>query len=255
MKKLMKPILLFFGIAIFVSCSSSDDGETIPTDTRSFTTDANTDFFINSDGTVDLTVTGEFKDGDLFFGSVVDRGFVYGTTSKPTVSTTNVANVDGASTAASGYIRNLDFGQNYFIRGYLKMDDGSYFYGNEIQASTDVDASTTRTITLEMEPDPFFISQTEVTPQLKLSNVAKELPMEIGYEYSLNSDFSNSTIKAIDDYSGAHNQGVILITSYASEVISGLTAATTYYFRPYAKYKDDTVTNGGDSTVSFTTNN
>ncbi len=79
--------------------------------------------------------------------------------------------------------------------------------------------------------------------------------MEIGFEYSINNDFSNSSIRAISDYNGIHNQGIILVKEHASEVIDGLTAGTTYYFRPYAKYNDDTITNGGDNTISFTTSN
>lgn len=222
-------------------------------DNRAFTINSDIDYFINADGTVNLIVLGTFQD-DVNFGNVTNRGFVFSTSSNPEVSTNNTSNVGGNNSAATGYIKNLASGQVYYLRGYFEMSDGSYFYGNEIQTSTTVDASTTRTITMEIESTPFFISQTEITPKLNLSNVTKEVPTEIGYEYSVNSDFSNSILKKIANYSGVHNQGVLVITSYSSELITELNTSTTYYFRPYAKYTDNTVTNGGASQVSFTTN-
>ena len=221
-------------------------------DNRAFSINSDIDYFINADGTVNLIVSGTFQD-DVNFGYVTNRGFVFGTLSNPEVSNNNTSNVGGSSSNATGYIENLTSGQIYYVRGYFEMNDGSYFYGSEIQASTAFDASTTRTITIEIESTPFFISQTEITPKINLSNVTKEVPTEIGYEYSINSDFSNSISKKIANYSGTHNKGILVVTSYSSELITGLNTSTTYYFRPYVKYADNTVTNGGPSTASFTT--
>ncbi len=248
MKNALRTVLCLTVLTLALSCSNDDDVTALGIQ-RSFTTNADTDFLINSDGTVNLMVSGAFQDTSPS-SSVTSRGFVYGASTNTEVSETNTVVAIGPQNSVTGDIINLPSGQTYYIRGYFEMSDGTYFYGNEIQSSTDVDASSTRTITMEMESDPFFISQTEVTPTVNLSDIAKEMPMEIGYEYSVNDDFSSSTLKDIEGY-----QGNILTTSYASELITGLTASTTYYFRPYAKYADGTVTNGGTSSASFTTNN
>ncbi len=252
-KNLFKAVVLTIALLTLNGCSSDDDTPTpAPVDTRSFTTDASTDFFINRDGTVDLVITGEFTDG----GTVVERGLVYGTASNVQVNTTNtVVSFFGPQNDITGYIENLTSGQTYHIRGYFEMSDGSYFYGNEIQASTDVDASNTRSLSMEIESTPFFISSTEITPKLNITESLKELPVEIGFEYSLNNDFSNSTIELITDYASEYTNGVLVGNSYATEVLDGFSPSTQYYFRPYAKYADGTTTNAGTNTVSFTTNN
>lgn len=248
--------LLFLCTLFFYNCSNSEDKVTEIADNRSFIIDSNTDFFVNKDGTINLILSAVFNDQENTFGTPKNRGFVYSTTSKAAVGNNNAAVLSpGVTKSFTGYINNLPKGKNYFIRGYFEMSNGSYFYGNEIQASTNVDAVASRTITLEVNPLPFFKSKTEITPEIKIYNAKKELPIEIGFEYSVNNDFSNSTKRAVEHYKGAHVNGVLLQTKYASEVISGLTAATTYFFRPYAKYNDNTVTNGGTNSVSFTTNN
>ncbi|MDY8134469.1 hypothetical protein [Aquimarina sp. 2201CG5-10] len=247
MRILLNTILCVAILTSIVSCSNDDDNAT-PIDDRNFTTNAETDFFINRDGTVNLTISGSFKDGNSSFGSVLSRGFVYGTTSNTEVNANNTVVAAGPQDMLTGAIQNLPSGQTYFIRGYFEMSDNTYFYGNEIQASTNVNASTIRTLVMEMEPTPFFVSSTEITPQINVTEIQKESPTEIGFEYSLNNDFSNSTILL---YTGPAQN--IRITSY-QEVISGLTSSTTYHIRPYAKYADGTITNGGTSTVSITTN-
>ncbi|WP_442265805.1 hypothetical protein ACSIGC_16130 [Tenacibaculum sp. ZS6-P6] len=251
-KDVIKSIVLVFVSLIFFNCSS-DRNEPEIVDKRSFITNTTNDFFINKDGSVNVNLIATYVE-DTSFGNVIEKGFVFGRTSNPTVSTSNTSNVHDASANATGYIENLIKDETYFIRGYFKYENGTFFYGNEVQVSTNVDVSSTRTITLEIEDTPFFRSQTEITPILNLSNLTKEMPKEIGYEYSINQDFSNSTFKADSDYDGIHNKGIVLITEF-TEVISGLTAGTTYYFRPYAKYNDNTVTNGGANTVTLTTSN
>lgn len=249
MKNLVKVTLCLLSIVSF-SCSSDDDTSASVVDNRSFTVYNQTDFFINSDGTVNLSVSGTFTDDS---NDIKNRGFVHDTASKPEVKEGNTTEVAGSNTNATGYIKDLEKGRTYFVRGYFEMSDGSFFYGEEIEVSTDVDASMTRSIAIEIESDPFFISDNEITPEINLLSVAKELPVEIGLEYSVNSDFSNSSMQKINNYNGKHNQGVLVSTNYASEVISGLNASTTYYVRPYAKYADDTIANGGTSTASFVT--
>lgn len=247
MKNLLNSALCLIIITLNLSCSSDDDVPT-PIDDRSFTTNTETSFFINHDGTVNLMVSGKFT--DLSSSSTVQsRGFVYGTTTNTEVTATNTVVATGPQNSVTGNIENLPSGKTYFIRGYFEMSDGSYFYGNEIQASTDVDASSTRSLKMEMEPTAFFTSSTELTPQVNVTEVEKESPKEIGFEYSLKKDFSNSTIALVTS-----SIGNIRVANY-QEVLSGLTPATLYYFRPFAKYVDGTVTNGGTSTTSFSTSN
>ena len=259
-KNLYKTVIaLSIALITLNSCSKNEDNSII--DNRSIVTNTDVDFFINIDGTVNLVVSGTFNnttDDLITFGNIQSRGFVFGTSSKQIANSTNTLVLIGPNPLI-GYITNLPRGENYFIRGFFKMDDGTYFYGNEIQVSTDLDASTSRTISLEIEATPFFLSRTEVTPTINISNLTKEVPTEIGYEYSVKNDFSDSIIKNINSYDGATfwdlQQTVLLTQSYTTEVITGLTPSTTYYFRAYAKYADGDITHGGSTTVIFTTNN
>lgn len=251
-KNLLRNLICLSIIALSYSCSSDDDSMDSPTDNRSFTIEEDTDYFINFDGTVNLIVSGNFtEEGD--FGTVTNRGFVYGTSSNPVVGSNNTSGILGSNSNVTGNIKNLASGQTYYIRGYFQYSDGTYFYGNEIQASTNVDASSSRSVTMDIEPDAFLIQVDFITVDINISNVEKEMPVEIGVEYSVNSDFSNSSTNGTDNFDGAHNNGNILITAY-SVVAEPLLSGTQYYFRPYAKYADNTVTNGGISTATFTTN-
>ncbi|WP_435263796.1 hypothetical protein [Tenacibaculum sp. nBUS_03] len=101
---------------------------------------------------------------------------------------------------------------------------------------------------MEMLVKPNLISSTEARPQLDVIELEKESPKEIGFEYSVNKDFSNSKKALANDINGN-----IRVTKYATIVIKGLTAKTTYYVRPYAEYNDGTVTNGGKNIVELTT--
>ena len=244
-KNLFKVAFLFLFTITLNSCSSDEESMN-PVDDRAFTTDTDTDFFINRDGTVNILVTGEFTDSGIA-GDVTRRGFVYGTASNPEANDNNTVTASGPNPVHATFM-NLDAGNSIFIRGFFEMNDGTFFYGNEIQTSTDVDASSTRLIAMTIKPDLFFQNSEGITPELQVTAIEKESPIEIGFEYSLNQDFSNSSIALDTDVSGN-----VFVTTYA-EFITGLTSNTVYYFRPYAKYADNTVTNGGTSTASFTTN-
>jgi len=241
MRKMISAVLLILSMGLMVSCSSDDDTPE-PVDASSFVTSSETDFFINYDRSVNLIINGEYVESQL--KQVIKRGWVYGTTSNQEVNATNTIEVVAPS-PASITIENLTAGKTYYIRGFLKFDDGTYFYGNEIQASTDVDASSSRSVSLVMIETPQWLSSTEITPKLFISDIMKEVPKEVGFEYSLDSEFSNSTRKASHWYNGGLGETM--------ELIKGLTPATTYFIRPYAKYEDGTITNGGSSVLSITT--
>lgn len=245
MNNLLKSIGCLIILLLTVSCTRDDDPVN-PVDNRSFTTDAKTDFFINRDGTVNILVTGEFTDDDNA-GNVIQRGFVYGTSNNPTVGTANTVAATGTNPVTATFF-SLTSNQTVFIRGFFEMEDGSFFYGNEIQASTNVDASSSRSITMSIKQDLFFQDAEGITPELDVTAVEKESPIDIGFEYSVTQDFSNSSITLDADVTKN-----IIVATYA-EYITGLQLITLYYFRPYAKYADGTVTNGGTSTATFTTN-
>ncbi|WP_299835252.1 hypothetical protein [uncultured Tenacibaculum sp.] len=245
MKNLLKTVSLLFILIVTISCSKNDDTTDL-IDTRSFITDSNVDYFINRNGTVNIIVTGEYTDSPNL-GDVANRGFVYGTTSNPVVNSNNTETALG-SNPVNATFRNLTAGQTIYIRGFFEMSDGTYFYGNEVQTSTTIDASSTRSISMTIKPDLFFQNNDGITPELEVTAIEKESPIEIGFEYSINSDFSNSSVTLDPDMTGN-----IFLTTY-SEFITGLTLNTLYHFRPYAKYADGTTTNGGTSTATFTTN-
>lgn len=240
-------------VTITFGCSSDDDNNIAPIDDRSFTTNTATDFFINHDGTINLMVSGAFT--DLSPSSTVrSRGFVYGTTTNTEVNATNTVIAIGPQNSVTGNIQDLPSGRTYFIRGYFEMSDNSFFYGSEIQASTDVDASSTRSLKMEILSTPFFVNSNTITPTINITELEKESPKEIGIEYSLNSDFSNSSMKSFTPTTSGFG-GNIRVTDYSTVAIEGLTISTLYYMRPYAKYVDGTVTNGGTSTTSISTSN
>ena len=245
MRNLLKTVTYLFILTLTFSCSN-DDENLLPADDRSFTTDATTDFFINRDGSVNLTVRGTFTDSGIA-GETKRRGFVYGTTKSPEVNAGNTEPLLGNNPMYTTF-RNLEAGQVFFIRGFFEMSDGTFFYGNEIEASTDVNAENSRSISMTIKPQLYFKNSEGITPELEVTAIEKESPVDIGFEYSVNQNFSNSSITLDKDMAGN-----IFITTY-SEFIEGLIPGTVYYFRPYAKYADGTITNGGTSTASFTTN-
>ncbi|CAL2106120.1 conserved exported hypothetical protein [Tenacibaculum sp. 190524A02b] len=251
MRNLFGKIVVLIITLMAVSCSN-DEGTAVINYERSFTTKEVTDFFINRDGTVDLTVTGAYKDTDPN-STVSEKGFVYGLAPKPEVGANNTALAGGsADSNVVSVLKNLEKGKLYYVRGYFKMSNGSFLYGEEIQASTDVNASTTRTLVMVMEPEPFWRSTTEMTPELKVTEISKESPTELGFEYSLNADFSDSKIWLVRGINGL-DIGNVKVRKY-SDVLNNLTPATKYYFRPYAKYADGTISQGGTSTAELSTN-
>lgn len=239
-------LLIGLSIVSLIYGCSSDDKDLLPTDDRTFTTDATIDFFINRDASVDLTVTGKFTDSGSA-GEVIRRGFVYGTTKNPEVKADNTEPLLGNNPMYTTF-RNLEADQLFFIRGFFEMNDGTFFYGNEIEVSTNVNAKSSRSISMTIKPQLYFKNSEGITPELEVIAIEKESPVDIGFEYSVNPDFSNSSVTLDKDMLGN-----IFITTY-SEFIEGLAAGTVYYFRPYAKYADNTVSNGGTSTAYFTTN-
>jgi hypothetical protein len=256
MKNLSKLILCFLIVTLTFSCSS-DDSSDPAVDNRSYILNTNTDYNINMDGTVNIYITGENNNVVLYSntGEETDQGIVFGTSSLPEVSADNTA--FSPSGEFETVLRNLSPGTTYYARGYFEYDNGdSYYYGEEIQFSTDVDASTVREITMFFDPEISYVGTDYVALEIKVSKLTKEAPAELGIEFSVNSDFTDSSTIKAPQYKG------VLFTSATGYSILGsilmsvrpVLPNTKYYFRPYAKYADNTVTNGGISTATMTTN-
>jgi len=246
MRNLLMAVLLGFSAFVLFSCSGDD---TVVKDDRSFVTHTDTDYFINRDGTVDVILTGAFDDGSQNLGNVISRGFVYGTTSKPVVNTSNTAIAVGSGDVRAT-LKNLKRNTRYFIRGFLEMSDGSFFYGNEIQANTQVDASQSRSIVMEViTPKSIAIEATIINAAVKVIELEKESPVELGLQYSLNSDFTDAVTLLADNL-----EGNVFETSYFADA-TNLTPNTDYHFRPYAKYADGSISYGGSHTLVIRTRN
>jgi len=183
MKNLFKVALFFLSMVATISCSK-DDNLTNPMDDSSFTTHTSSDFFINYDGTVNITITGEFTDSGAF-GEVKRRGFVYGNTPNIAVNNDNTEPLLGNNPIYTTF-ENLEAGKTFFIRGFFEMNDGTYFYGNEIEVSTTVNAASTRSMTMVMKSELFFSNSEGITPELEVTSIEKESPVAIGFEYSTN---------------------------------------------------------------------
>jgi len=235
-------ILCLILLVILIGCSDSSTNPIIK-ETRSFITNENFEYFINFDRSVNIKITGEFSDGNETF-IVNERGFVFGLSSMPEVNKNNTVVATGAN-PVYGNLRNLTIGETFFMRGFFAYIDGSYFYGEEKEINTNIDASNSRILVMEMKSELFFQNSEGMTPELVVTKIEMESPIEIGFEYSINEDFSDSSITLDSDLSGNVWQ-----TSY-SEFIEELAPGTIYYFKPYAKYADGKTTNGGDSVVAF----
>ncbi len=242
-----KFLLVIFKVLVLsvliVSCSEDDDSGSVNQNVAdpSFVTNENPEAFIETDGTgkVTVKVTGSWSNGGTIS---ISRGYVYGTSQDLKVvsgSLTVEPDSDG-----NADIKGLDQNTTYYIRGFIKKDDNSYFYGNEIKVTTPKWEGE-RSVKMKLENPRegnrnIFIS-------LKIEEIEGNSPVEIGVEYSTKSDFSESKIAK----------------SSTNEIITGvydinaifLTPVTKYYFRPYAKYEDQKIDNGDNVKIEATTGN
>ncbi|CAL2085344.1 hypothetical protein [Tenacibaculum sp. 190524A02b] len=248
MKKSINQLALFITIVFLVGCRNDQDLELKLVHTKEFNTDRINGVFINRNGTAYLRVVGSYEDTDPN-SNVIERGFVYGFNTDPEVGDSNTVPALGEPESVVGHLDWLERNRNFRIRGYFKMNDGSFFYGNEIGANTFFDLSGTRSLELEMNSLPFWRSTTEITAELKVVKLNSESPVDIGFEYSVNANFSDSKLALIDLNI---NRNFQTGSSYRKE-LSGLIPNTKYYFRPYAKYADGAITTGGITTAELST--
>ena len=227
-----------------MSCSEDDEDSGVINQNvadPSFITNENPEAFIETDGTEKVTVqvTGSWSDGGIIS---VGRGYVYGTSQNLKVASGSLTvepDDDGNAT-----IKGLDQNTTYYIRGFIKKSDNTYFYGNEIRVTT---PKWEGERSIKMKLDNALVGSRNIALSLNIEGIEGEAPIEIGIEYSTNSDFSSSKVAkpmANEITTGTYDINIIF-----------LTPITKYYFRPYAKYSDQKIDNGGNDKVEKTTEN
>lgn len=254
-KKTLKTLSYLFILTLTLSCSNNhdsivDEGQDQGSLFKEvdFVLKSQTDFFINRDQTITIKISGNLDTGVLPAGiTITEQGLVYAKTSSPSIANgASTATINGGSEINGEIV--MDKNNVYFVRGYIKKSDNTYFYGNQIEVNTTIDASSSRTLVMNINtPSNIQISSTTIIAPIDLTKIEKESPTELGCQYSLNNDFSNASIALITP-----GNGDFRINLYQPE-ISNLTTNTVYYIRPYAKYADGTITNGGTNTITVTT--
>ncbi len=243
MKYEMKFLLGFLKVFAFslliVSCSTDDDAPVPEAEfnNTSFKTDSATTTFIDSDGKVTVSVSGTYNDGNT---NSVNRGFVFGKTEKTLVSENNIVTAIGPNDATKGTIKGLDLNTVYYIRGFIKNDEGDYFYGNEIKVTTSKPQGN-KTVKLKINPpSEIGTSSRSTNVSVIIDEMTIEAPIEVGVQYSTKSNFTD--VKAIRSDSqivlGGHDVRALL-----------LSPSTKYYFRPYVKYRDNSIIVAEDANV------
>lgn len=245
-KRILSSFLkVFVLLVLMASCSTDDDSGSSNEsfNNASFETNSNPTSFIEGDGKVTLSVSGSYNDGNI---TSVTRGFVYGTSTNPTVkSENNTVNAIGAGNEAKGKIEGLDQNTVYYIRGFIKSDMDDYFYGNEVKITTAKQGGE-KSIKMSINPPTDAgIGIRNAFYLVTIEEMTGEAPIEVGVQYSTQSDFT--------DFKTFSSQDEIVLGGHGINALF-LNPSTTYYFRSYAKYKDDSVTVGEDNSKITTKN-
>ncbi len=234
-------IQVMFLSLLLISCTTDDDAGGVIEDFKnaSFITNESPTFFIESDGKVTLTVSGSFEDGN---SNSIKRGFVYATSPNPTVtSVSKTVDAIGPGDKAKGKIMGLNQNTEYYIRGFIQNDKGDYFYGNVIKVTT-VKEGGSKSVTLEINPPiDLGITIRSAVFSVAIKEMIGEAPVEVGVQYSTNNDFKDfTTLKS--------SESQIILGGHGVRVWF-LNPTTKYYFRPYVKYRDNSVLVGEDKTI------
>lgn len=246
MKLVVRGVVVAMAALLTVGCSKDDMVDL--NYKQSFVTKREAEHFINRDGSVTAIVKGAFEDTNPN-SVVVERGFVYGLKLDPEVTASNTVVAKGViENAVVGEIKNLEKGKTYYVRGYFKMQTGTFFYGKSVQVLTPSDMKAVRKLALKIEDKPFFVAKDQLTPTMEVTNLLKESPVTIGFEYSEQANFSGAKQWNVNGLTGN-----IQKKKYQA-VIKGLKSATTYYIKPFAIYADGTKSYGGTNTGTFKTN-
>ncbi len=158
--------------------------------------------------------------GDL---PIVERGFVYGTLSKPTIEDDMKKTVAGSGTTLSTNVSGLTGGAVYYVHSYATTAKETVYSSNE--ESVDFNYLMPQVATQV----PTNVLQTSVTLNGNAVSAGDHEIMERGFVYSIN---ENPTISDTRKSVTGNNLGAFYISA------TDLTANTMYYVRAYVQYSE-----------------
>jgi hypothetical protein len=167
-----------------------------------------------------------------------ERGFVFATTSQPTLSNTirKITAEKNSNTGYSASVSGLSLNTTYYVRAFATNDNGTA-YGNEVTFTSGAELATLSTNA------PADISTNSALLGGNIITTGSPAYNEHGVCYGVSPmPTIDNSIKVIIPGSG---------TGSFSQQVSGLSSGTKYYARAYAKSGDSGTAYGEE--VSFTT--
>jgi hypothetical protein len=169
-----------------------------------------------------------------------ERGFVFATTSQPTLSTTirKITAVTNSNESYSADVNGLSLNTTYYVRAYATNSEGTA-YGNEVSFISGVELATLTTKTAT--------NITTTSAVLGGSILAAGTPAytERGVCYG------TSSMLTIDNNNKVIIAGTGSETGDFTQQVSGLSSGTKYYVRAYAKSGNSGIAYGEE--ISFIT--
>ena len=217
-----------------------------------FTTDKmSIGFSVDSFDETSATFSGAFGDGSWNFADkAISYGILYSTNASFDASTSGVGDVSlsvdldfmtFSYILAPAKATGLSAGTKYYYRGYYKVN-GNYTYFDIDSFST---PGSTSKVSCDIASVKVIDGKATFLCDIVWPTENKE-NYEIGVEYSMNSDFSNSARVKLSESSPVEND------KYTVQNNGVLLPSTTYYYRTYVKNGSD-VTYG--TAANFTTDN
>jgi hypothetical protein len=183
---------------------------------------------LNTSATTNLTATTATFNGtiiDVGSPAYTERGFVYATTTMPTLENTITQQTVEVTDAAefSTNVLDLEFGNTYFVRAYAINSVGTAYSANEVSFTTVVaqPALTTDSVT------NVSIGNASATFYGTILSVGDPAYTERGFAYGMDHDptvENNAKTIAAGDDTGA----------FSADVTEGLQEGNIYYIRTYA---------------------
>lgn len=165
------------------------------------------------------------------YDNINDYGHCWSSNQFPTVNDEHTSN--GSSSERISYIDTLEgllFDMKYYVRSFVTSGN-RITYGDEIMIQTPKTGVVIENIESE------FVTETTFVLKSEISNIGSMKIMEFGH------CFAESEYPTIN-YSITNFAQTQIDTTFEAKV-SGLSIATDYYIRPYAKLTEDIIVYGG----------
>lgn len=191
---------------------------------KNFTTTDNAS--IRTEEVVDITGGGATFIGYItdVTGTITEKGFAYGTSSSPTISSSTVSSTAKTTGRYSLDIDDLSPSTKYYVRAYVTTSKGTS-YGTSLSFTT-TDSASARTTAATS------ITEASATLNGSASNPSGYSITEKGFVYSR----TNST-PTLSDSKAVHSS---TSTGTYSINLTGLASDTSYYYRAYVKTSQGT---------------